>query len=74
MIPLHQELQLAMKAEQPALSLRNAIKNKLDAGGDRDAIVSDLHQLRGQSSDGEEDVILEVLDFLHGWAHPDLKL
>jgi hypothetical protein len=46
----------------------------LDAGSDRATIANDLHQLRGQSSESEEDVIPEVLDCLHGWAHPDLKL
>jgi hypothetical protein len=74
MTPLHQQLKLAMSTDQPALSLRNAIKRSLDAGSDRATIVNDLHQLRGQGSDSEEDVILEVLDFLHGWTHPDLKL
>jgi hypothetical protein len=74
MTHLAQELKLAMSAAQPALSLRAAIQRSLDAGDDRDTIVNGLNQLRGQSSDNEEDVILEVLDFLHGWAHPDLKL
>jgi hypothetical protein len=71
---LHQQLKLAMNADQPALWLRNTIKRCLDAGSDRDAVINELHQLRRHSSTGEEDVILEVLDFLHGWAHPDLKL
>jgi hypothetical protein len=74
MPPLHQQLTLAMNTDQPALSLRHAIKRSLDTGSDRDAIVNDLHQLRRQSSASEEDVILEVLDFLHGWACPDLRL
>lgn len=74
MNPLYQELKLAMNSAQPALSLRNAIQRSLDAGGDRDAIIYGLHQFRQHSSHTEEDVILEVLDFLHGWAHPDLKL
>jgi hypothetical protein len=74
MTPLHQQLKLVMNTDQPALSLRNAIKQSLDTGSDRDALVKDLHQLRQQSSAGEEDVILEVLDFLHGWARADLRL
>jgi len=74
MNPLYQELKLAMNSAQPALSLRSAIKRSLDAGSDREAVVNCLEQLRQHCSDTEEDVILEVLDFLHGWAHPDLKL
>ena len=74
MTSLRQQLKLAMATDQPALSLRHAIKQRLDAGSDRDALVDDLHQLRRQSSARDEDVILEVLDFLHGWSHPDLTL
>jgi hypothetical protein len=50
------------------------VKKLIDNGGDRDAVYADLESLRIGASDAEENVILDVLDFLRGWCSPQMKI
>jgi hypothetical protein len=74
MINLRDDLTTAMQSPSPAVRLRDSIKSLVDAGTDRDALCTELQHLRKSASEAEEDVILEVLDFLAGWCHPDMKI
>lgn len=57
-----------MNIDQPALSLSNAIKQGLDTGSDRDALVNDLDQLRQQGGlyRGNVNIISGVHGFPNG--------
>ena len=50
------------------------MKKFIDDGGDRAAVCADLESLRIGASDAEENVILNVLDFLSGWCSPQMKI
>ena len=75
---LYEMLQDALGTEQPALSLRESIKSMLAEGTDRDVLSNELRdlslKLREQDREPEEDVILDVLDFLTGWTSDHLKI
>ena len=71
---LKDELLGSMRQQSPALHFREVIKHKLDDGIDRVLLREELESLRTQVGQDEEDVILEVLDFLEGWCHRDVKI
>jgi hypothetical protein len=68
----------ALRSESPTRGLRSTVKTLLHEGWDRDQVQEALEAYRarirqeGRSSD--EDVVLEVMDFLAGWASPHVKL
>jgi len=43
-------------------------------GEKRETILTKLQELRNLVSDEQEDILLEVMDFLVGWCSPDAKL
>ena len=62
--PSHDEL---------VLRLRAVVKDELSAGTPREEVVKALVELR--ENDPEfEDVALDVLDFVEGWANPHLRI
>jgi hypothetical protein len=71
---LRQDLSAALQSEAPAQHFRSSVKKLIDNGGDRDAVCADLESLRVGASDAEENVILDVLDFLSGWCSPQMKI
>ena len=74
MIQLRSYLEAAIQTPYPALHLREAVKKYLDKGVNRQALLVDLEALRAQVSAEEEDVVLEVLDFMSGWSSPGTAL
>ncbi len=68
----------AFKSEQPLMSLREIVKQLIAQGNERDAILKNLEQFRDllhrQQRDQEDDVVLEVMDFVAGWCSPHMKL
>jgi hypothetical protein len=71
---LHDDLVMAMQSPQPALHFRESVKRLVDAGADRDDVRVELEGLREKAPEAEEDVILEVLDFLQGWCNPNMRI
>lgn len=68
----------ALASEKALESLRQAVERELEAGVPREQILSQLEELRAdlRHSDREvdEDVVLEVMDFLTGWSSPHMRL
>lgn len=68
----------ALAREQPLCSLRDEVRMALAQGQDREVVLAGLERLRqaldevGQAE--QEDVVLDVMDFLVGWCSPHMKL
>lgn len=58
--------------------LRKVASEALAQGYDRDALLEDFESVRARLDErGEEereDAVMEVMDFLHGWCSPYMKL
>ena len=68
----------ALAAPEPTLALREAVVRARTAGAERDAVERQLRALRGHlqraGRDADEDVVLEVMDFLAGWSSPHMTI
>ena len=68
----------ALAAPKPTLALRDAVVQSRTAGVERDAVERQLRALREHlqraGRDTDEDVVLEVMDFLAGWSSPHMKI
>ncbi|WP_377160641.1 hypothetical protein ACFJIX_13110 [Roseateles sp. UC29_93] len=71
---LKQELEQAMRSESPLMAFRQTVARHLAQGLNRTFLTEELEKLRTVVESDSEDVILEVLDFIAGWCHPDMKL
>ncbi|MGZ4358109.1 MAG: hypothetical protein ACXVRU_14995 [Gaiellaceae bacterium] len=68
------EFRAALASEHRLDDLRAAAENELQAGTPREQVVAKLEALRPGLSDSDEDVVLEVLDFVTGWCSPHMRL
>lgn len=68
----------ALMSEQPVVALRAVVQERLSTGRSRDSLLGELEQLvnelRRQHREADEDAVLDVTDFLTGWAAPHTKL
>lgn len=73
-----QSLENALQAENPFAELRNYLQRLVHAGYDREKLVRDLldfsYQLRAENRDDDDDLILEMVDFLTGWCSPHMRI
>src|SRR5215510_11259697 len=60
--------------EDAICALRTLLSKALEDGEKREAILTKLEELRKLISDEQEDILLEVMDFLVGWCSPHAKL
>jgi hypothetical protein len=61
------------------MSLREVVAHELhDRHVDRDVLLDELESLRAELREADredlEDVVLEVMDFVTGWASPHVRL
>ena len=74
----YKELDEALRSDQPLLCLRDIVQQLLAQGKDGQVITEELEQfrtvLRAVGRDTDEDIVLEVMDFLAGWCSPHMKL
>jgi hypothetical protein len=68
------EFRAALASEHRLDDLRHAAEHELHAGTSRADVVARLEALRPGLSDSDEDVVLEVLDFVTGWCSPHARL
>jgi len=68
------EFRAALASEHRLEELRRAVEHELQAGVPREEIVARLEALRPGLSDSDEDVVLDVLDFVTGWCSPHVRL
>lgn len=75
---IQQQMAHALAADEPLSCLRETAKELLAHGIARESLLTELELLRGtMQSEGreeEEDTILEVMDFLTGWASPHMVI
>jgi hypothetical protein len=69
-----EEFRAALASEHRLDGLRNAAEHQLQAGRPREQVVARLEALRSGLSDADEDIVLEVLDFVTGWCSPHVRL
>ena len=66
-------LDAAPSHDELVLRLRAIAKEALMSGVSRDDVIRDLEELR-RLEPKHEDVALDVLDFVHGWSSPHVRL
>lgn len=74
---LDKKLEKALTSQCPVKSIRELITDLLNHGVDRSLILMELDKFRLnklQNRESENDVILDVMDYLSGWCNPDAKL
>ena len=68
----------ALMSEQPVIELRAVVQQMLAAGRSRESLMAELeqlvHELRRQHRQSDEDVVLDVTDFVTGWSSPHMKV
>ena len=68
----------ALAAPEPTRALREAVVRARESGVARDVVERQLRALREHlqraGRDEDEDVVLEVMDFLAGWSSPHMKI
>ena len=73
-----EQFNVALHSEQPLWRLREVVQGLLVQGHERDAIAADLESFRSllqeSGRDEDEDIVLEVIDFLAGWCSPHMRL
>jgi hypothetical protein len=68
----------ALNSEQPLTQVRELARRELQHGVSRSEVLGQLESLRLELRGGEkpedEDVVLDVMDFVSGWSSPHMKL
>ena len=71
---LVQVLKDSRTREETICALRALLSKSLKDGEEREIILIEMQELRKSVSDEQEDILLEVMDFLVGWCSPHAKL
>jgi hypothetical protein len=77
-MPIDPRIQDALNGPEPLTRLRDLVRT-LQAQGSNQAEILALFEasrqdLREAGCDQEEDILLEVMDFLEGWCSPHMRL
>jgi hypothetical protein len=77
-MPVDPRIQNALDGPRPFEELRALVKRLQVEGNDHAAILALFEQtrrrLRESSREGDEDVVMEVMDCLVGWCSPHVSL
>lgn len=72
------ELHRALDSPAPVASLREVVRKELAAGVPRQEVLDQLEALRYEfretGTEGQEDAVLDVMDFVSGWCSPHVRL
>lgn len=65
-------------SDNPFEDLRNLLKTMISQGYDREQLVEELIdfalKLRAENREKDDDLLLEMVDFLTGWCSPSMKI
>lgn len=68
----------ALDAPEPVLKVRDLARSELEHGVSRSEVLGQLEslriELRGGGRSDQEDVVLDVMDFVTGWSSPHMQL
>jgi hypothetical protein len=68
------DLRTALESGYSLVGLRAAVQDELNAGIPRAEVIAKLESIRPGLDDINEDIVLEVLDFVTGWCSPTARL
>ena len=60
--------------EEAVNTIRALVEELRRKGEQKEAILARMQELRGSVSSEQEDILLEVMDFLVGWCSPHAKI
>ena len=68
----------ALDSPEPVLKVRDLARSELEHGVSRSEVLGQLEslriELRGGGRSDQEDVVLDVMDFVSGWSSPHMQL
>lgn len=68
----------ALHSQEPLLRMRDLVRNELEHGVSRPEVLGQLEslriELRGSGREQDEDVALDVMDFVSGWSSPHVRV
>lgn len=68
----------ALHSSEPVMRMRDLVRAELEHDVSRREVLGQLEslriELRGSGRGGEEDVVLDVMDFVSGWSSPHTQL
>ncbi len=68
----------ALDAPEPVLKVRDLARSELEHGVSRSEVLGQLEslriELRGGGRSDQEDMVLDVMDFVTGWSSPHMQL
>ena len=60
--------------EEALYALRDLVKKLREEGENKEDILARMQELRSSLSDEQQDILLEVMDFLVGWSSPHMRV
>jgi hypothetical protein len=68
----------ALNSPDPVLQMRDLVRSELEHNVSRSEVLGQLEslriELRGNGTPEDEDVVLDVMDFVSGFSSPHMKL
>jgi hypothetical protein len=68
----------ALDSSEPVLKVCDLARSELEHGVSRSEVLGQLEslriELRGGGRSSQEDVVLDVMDFVSGWSSPHMQL
>ena len=75
---IQQQFSAALSSERPLECLRTVVQALIEQGHERPSIERELEdfriRLQQEGRDQDEDIVLDVMDFLVGWCSPHMKV
>ncbi len=68
------DFRAALASRHSVDGLRAAVQDELNAGVPRAELIAKLESIRPGLDDKDEDIVVEVLDFVTGWCRPSARL
>ncbi len=64
----------ALTADDKLMSLRQAAVDLRSNGVEKEKLLVALQEFRSRVTERDEDVILEIMDFLYGWCSSHMRI
>jgi len=72
---LKKALEESLMHDKPVIELRSAVKRITVIGYEKEDVLNEFEALRNDlSNEAEEDIILDVMDFITGWCSPHMRI
>ena len=75
---LEKSLEEALQSAEPVLRLRDLVRQWMSQGKEKTTVLGLLEEsreeLRRAGREQDEDVVMDVMDFLLGWCSPQMNI